>query len=104
MREDQVFDFFGADFFAAAIDEVFLSSLHDVVAGFVPAHQVAGTVKSIGSERAGIVFRNAEVTSQRVRAAAAEFADFAAENFAIVIVEQAHFVIRARPDGQPFPG
>src|SRR5216683_3988248 len=93
MRENKVFDFLGADFFAAAVDEVFLPSLHDIIAGFVPPHQVTGAVKSIRRERASIVFRNAEVTPQCIWAAAAKLADFPAEDFAIVIVKNPHFVI-----------
>src|SRR5580765_7573602 len=41
MREDQVLDFLGADLLAAAIDQVLLSSLDDVVPGRMLAHQVA---------------------------------------------------------------
>ena len=50
MREDQVLDFLGADFFAAAVDQVFLAALDHVVAGRMLAHQVAGTVEAIGGE------------------------------------------------------
>ena len=41
MREDQVLDFLGANLLAAAVDEVLLAALDDVVARGMATHQIA---------------------------------------------------------------
>src|SRR5258708_24208302 len=95
MRKDEVFDFLRADFFAASIDQVFLSSLdHIIPRGMLP-HQVARSVETVRGESAGIIVRHAEVAPQGVWATAAKFSDLAKRNFLTFVIRDSHFVIRA---------
>ena len=95
MRKDQVLDLLGADFLAAAVDEVLLAPLDHVIARGVLAHEIARAIKAVARERLGVVFRHAVVAAQGVRAAADQLADLAWTYLASFVVDQAHFVVRA---------
>jgi len=82
-------------FFAAAIDQIFLSPLDHVVPRGMLPHQVARPVKTVRGEGAGIVLRHAEVAAQGVRTAATQFAHVAERNFVVVFIQNPHFIIRA---------
>jgi len=68
LRKDEVFDFLRADFFAATINQVFLSSLDHVVSRGMLPHQVARPVKPVRVNVRHCI-RRAEVAAQGVRAA-----------------------------------
>ena len=90
----KIFDFLGADFFAAAIDQIFLAPFDHVVPRRMAPHQIAGAVEAVGGKCSGVVFRHAEITAQRVRSAGEQFADFSRRDFVVVVVDQSHFIVR----------
>ena len=95
MAQDQILDLLGADLLAAAVDEVLLATFDHVVAGRMFPQQVTASVKAVGGERTLVVLGGAEVAAQRVRAARQQFADLAVGHIVIVLVDQAHLVVRA---------
>src|SRR5204863_445984 len=44
MGENEIFDFFGADLFAAAVDKVFLASFDYIISRRMEPHQIAGSI------------------------------------------------------------
>ncbi len=103
VHQDQVLDLLGADLLAAAVDQVLLAALDDVVARRMLAHQVARAIEAVGRELARVVLGHAVVAAQRVRAAARQFADFAVGHFAAVVVDQLAPRRRRRPAGRRSP-
>ena len=69
MRDEVRFDFLGVDLFAAAVDQVFDSSLDDETPGRIEPHQVAGAIESIVGERFAIALGRTVVAANRVRSA-----------------------------------
>ena len=95
MAQNQLFDLFGTDLFRAAIDQVLLAAFDDVVSGRVLPHQIAAAIKAVGGEGAGVVLWRAVIAAERVRAAAAQFADFARHDGEIILAEDQHLIVGA---------
>src|SRR5258706_11828818 len=102
MAENEIFNFFGADFFAAAVDQIFLAPFDHVIPRRMAAHEVAGTVKAIGGKSSGIVFRHAKIAAQSIRPAGEKFADLAGHHFVVVVIDQPDFIVRAHRSSNGF--
>jgi hypothetical protein len=92
MRNQVRFDFFGADLFATAVDQVFDSSLDDQVSRRIEPDQVAGAIESLGGERLAIAIRRAEVAANRVWSAAPQFTNRARRDVCPVGVDDPNLV------------
>src|SRR5919106_5716573 len=75
MGENEIFNFFRADFFSAPVDQVLLAPFDEIISRWMAAHQVARPVKAVGRKRPGIILRHAIVAPQRIRAAREKFTD-----------------------------
>jgi hypothetical protein len=78
MAQQQVFDLFGGDLLAAAVDLIFFAPLHGDVALLVDRNQIAGAVKAVGIKGAGVMLRAVEVAAEGVRPAGHQAPHFAA--------------------------
>ncbi|CAJ7666223.1 Uncharacterised protein [Burkholderia pseudomallei] len=92
MREQQVLDFLGGYFFAAAIDLVLVAALDDEVAFFGAAHAVAAAIEAVGRERGRMMLGEPVVAADRIGPAHLQFADLARRDGAARLVDDAHFV------------
>ena len=100
MREDEVLNLLRADLLAATVDQVLLAPLDDVVAGGVPAHQVAGAVEAVRRECARVVLGHVVVAAQRVRPADQQLSDLTVRHGVAVLVDDQDLVVVAnRPAG-----
>ncbi len=95
VAQQQVFDLFGGDLLATTVDLIFLAPLHGDVPLLVDGDQIAGTVKAVGVEGAGIVFRAVEIAAEGVRAARHQTSDLPARQRVAVLVRDPHLIIRA---------
>ena len=95
MAQQQVFDLFGGNLFATAVDLIFLAPLHGDVALLVNGDQIPGAVKAVGVEGAGVVFRAVEIAAEGVRAARHQASDLPTRQRIAVLVRHPHFVVRA---------
>ena len=95
MAQQQVFDLFGGNLFATAVDLIFLAPLHGDVALLIDGDQIAGAVETVGIKGAGVVFRAVEIAAEGVRPAGHQTPCFATWQRVAVLVRHPHFVIRA---------
>src|SRR5262249_16431555 len=95
MGQDQVLDLLRADLLAAAIDQVFLPPLDDVVPRRMAAHQVAGHVKAVGCERPSVVFGDAVIATERVGPAHEQLPNFTVLDRLTLLIHENDFVVRA---------
>lgn len=56
VAQQQVFDLFGGDLLATAVDLIFLAPLHGDVTLLVDGDQIARAVETVGIKGAGVVF------------------------------------------------
>src|SRR5215469_17633692 len=94
MGQNEIFDFFRADFLSTAVDQILFSAFHNVVARWMPPHQISRAVKAVPSEHPRIVLRNSKVSPQSIRTATAQLAHLPLRDIITVIIKQPHFVIR----------
>ena len=92
MRDQVRFDFLSVDLFAAAIDQVFYSSLDDEITGRIEPHEIPGAIEAISSERFAIALGRMEVAANRVRTATPKFANFSARDVGSVGVDDPDLV------------
>ena len=95
MAQQQVFNLFGGDLLAAAVDLILLAPLHGDVALLVDGDQIARAVKAVGVKGAGVVFRAVEIAAEGVRPARHQTPDLTARQRVAVFVRHPHFVVRA---------
>ena len=94
MAQQQVFDLFRGDLLSAAVDLIFLAPLHGDVTLLVDGDQIAGAVKTLCVEGAGVVFRAVKIAAEGVRPARHQTPDFPARQRIAVFICHPHFVVR----------
>lgn len=80
MSQDQILNLLRVDLLPTAIDEILDAAFHQVGAGGVVAHQIAGSVEPVRGELSGVVVADSVVSPEGVGATHGELADLAVEH------------------------